>query len=320
MHNQNGKQEDIFKGLNFDERVQLRRELIAQNGTSLPENEEKTKFSKSKKKESSNPNDGDLDLEDPEIFKNKNFEERLKIRRELISKYGTSLKDNNKENNSIFNKKGDKENTQNIENPEIFKNKNFDERLKIRRELISKYGTSLFNEKKTKKNNSKKKTENASDFESRVTKRRIIAKIEENKNLNKLKKKVILENKIEFINDPDIIIDEEANICYITDKKLKEKVVFKKNPGVSSEIMRGDEYDGSYGGALERARRLHLNARLPVFYVPWSESRGAFRTSLLDRSKSASVFISNRDFYPVKLYIINIFIFEFFIFKEKFDF
>lgn len=291
-------QDDIYEGLSFEERIAVRRKLIAQYGTSI-RNQEKESSIFEKEQENSNNNEI-LEIEDPRIYEGKSFEERIEIRNKLIEKYGTSLKRMNQDE-EIFDKEKEKKSVD-LADPKIFEGKKYQERLEIRKKLIEKYGTSLVEGKKedivkkTKKSNQGAKK---ADFDTRVQKRRIIARIEGNKSVDPIKKKIIVQNKIEFINDPDIIIDDDANICYVTDKKVKERVEFKKKPGIASEIMKGDSFNGSYEKALKRAKTLAGLKPFPSFYVPWSPSRGVFRTSYLDKVKEVRSLITNRDFYPV---------------------
>ena len=56
----------------------------------------------------------------------------------------------------------------------------------------------------------------------------------------------------------------------------------------------------SYQRALDRARILATKNLFPNYYIPWSESRSAYRTSLLDRVPSVKAIISNKEFYPVR--------------------
>lgn len=292
----------LYEGLNFEERLEVRRRLITQYGTSLPEKEKESHFA-GKKEGSKNDNQNEkMELEDPKIYEGKSFNERLEVRRKLIEKYGTSLNNKNQDGGT-FEKKTEGEDKEKLKltDPKIYEGKKFNERLEIRKKLISQYGTSLIEGKKEEKKEKKKEgKQKIADFDTRVKKRRIISKIENDKKIDRQKKKVILDNKLEFINDPDIIIDEEANICYVTDKKIKEKVEYKKIPGVGTEIMKGDEFSGSYQRALDRARILATKNLFPNYYIPWSESRSAYRTSLLDRVPSVKAIISNKEFYPVR--------------------
>lgn len=297
--------EDIYDGLSFEERIELRRKLIAEYGTSLPEKQnDKPLF----EEESSNDNEKKLEIEDPKIYEGKSFQERIEIRRTLIEKYGSSLPQEDQQGVGLrkeSEKEAEKKKKLELNDPKVYEGKSFGERIEIRRRLIDQYGTSMLGEEDTsmakKEKKEKKKKPTQASFEMRCQKRRIISNIERNKLIDRSKKKMIMENKLEFINDPDIIIDDEANICYVSDKKVKERVDFRMIPGISTEIMKGDSYDGSYGGAITRARKLFHRAKRStrVYYVPWSISKGAFRTSLLDESKRVKSIISNRGFFPV---------------------
>lgn len=305
--------QEMYEGLNFEERIELRRKLIAQNGTSLPEQQnDRPMF---KEEDSKKNNEKELELENPKIYEGKNFQERLEIRKRLIDKYGTSLPgaDQPTPNFGVDDKKGQEDKKKmELSDPKVYEGKGFDDRIEIRRKMIEQFGTSILGDtgkkmaKKGKEEGGRKKTKSKrANFEMRCQKRRIISKIENDKMIDRSKKRAILENKLEFINDPDIIIDEEANICYVSDSKVKERVDYRMIPGIATEIMKGDSYDGSYNGAIARARKLFHKTRRSskVYYVPWSVSKGAFRTSLLDESKKVKSIISNRGFFPVSYFL-----------------
>ena len=244
-----------------------------------------------------------------EMFEGLNFDERCKLRRELIAKYGTSLPRDQADQAATAHKKdsSDRRGSLDVNNTKQFENLNFEERCALRRRMINKYGSSLPDKDggqdqalKRKKEVSKKKGKGAlAPYEMRVQKRRLIMSLQEKKMVSRSKLQTILDNKIEYINDPNIMIDEEANICYITDKKVKEQVLYEEIPGWRSEILVNDGFDGGWGAALKRAKLLGRKTRFPVIYLPWDSKNHVFPTYQLDEVKAAKHLLTNKQFHYV---------------------
>ena len=242
-----------------------------------------------------------------EMFEGLNFDERLKLRRKLIAKYGSSLPQSQADQAATAHKMdlSDRLPSLDINNTKQFEKLKFDERLSLRRKMIAKYGTSLpskdANQAKLKQESSKnRENANIAPYEMRVQKRRLIMKLEKQKSVSRTKLQNLLENKIEYINDPNIMIDEDANICYIAESKVKEKVVYEEISGWRSEIMVIDDYDGGWGSALKRADMLGRKTKFPVVYIPWDDKHQVFPTYQLDEIKASRHLLTNKQFRYVR--------------------
>jgi hypothetical protein len=135
---------------------------------------------------------------DPNIFEGKSFDERVKIRKELIAKYGTSLPGQDHENRPILgNKASVKDASGKIlppkGDPKAFEKLNFDERIELRKKMISAYGSSLPDADEEKPKNKQKNTKgsegiNKQSFDERCKKRQLLLDIMNNQRVSKEKK------------------------------------------------------------------------------------------------------------------------------------
>jgi hypothetical protein len=244
---------------------------------------------------------------DPEIFKGKNFDERVEIRRGLIAKYGTSLPAQDQGESMFGNRGKDVVDAQGNVLPkrgdsEAFENKTFDERVQIRQKMIAAYGSSLpeADEENHMGGNSKNQEDSAkSNFANRVNKRKVIAQILDNPSVSALKKKDIRENKDEYIEDPNIFIEDNGDVKYITTAKERKRVVYEYMPSSKLEIDKEDHFNGSWGASLSRAKKMTKN-HFPVFHIPWRNKKEYFATYQLDEVEAVKSIISDQEFHRVR--------------------
>lgn len=246
----------------------------------------------------------------PEMFEGLNFDERVQLRRDLISKYGTSLPAQD-DSGSLFNGKQSKvRDAQGNEIPAVgdlkaFKGKNFDQRVEIRQKMIACYGSSLpgVDEESKGKKNEKEESSNKSNFNQRVHKRKVIARILSSSKISSKKKRDIEENKEEYIEDPNIFVSEDGNVKYITDAKERKRVVYEYMASSKIEIDKEDHYEGGWGSSLKRAKKMNKN-HFPVFHIPWNTKLEQFSTHQLNEVEAIKSIINNNEFYPVRRYFI----------------
>jgi len=99
---------EMFEGLKFDERVKLRRELIAKYGTSLPKGDEPSKLFGDKHSGVKDASGNELPVRgDLKAFEDLKFEERVQIREKMIAAYGSSLPEADVEQGTTEKKKED---------------------------------------------------------------------------------------------------------------------------------------------------------------------------------------------------------------------
>jgi hypothetical protein len=110
----------------------------------------------------------------PEMFEGKDFHERVALRKELISKYGTSLPAKD-QGGSMFGKKDEVKDAQGNVIPErgdleAFEGMDFSKRVEIRQKMIAAYGSSLPEADEEKKSSNKNSQEDStkSNFNQRV--------------------------------------------------------------------------------------------------------------------------------------------------------
>ena len=127
---------EMFEGLDFDERVQLRRDLIAKYGTSLPNAQDDSDGLFSKKKVTKKNGNVLPERGDETAFENLTFDERVEIRKKMIAAYGTSLPNTQDDSDGLFSKKKVTDKEGNVlprrGDETAFENLNFDERVEIR--------------------------------------------------------------------------------------------------------------------------------------------------------------------------------------------
>lgn len=246
----------------------------------------------------------------PEMFEGLNFDERVALRRDLISKYGTSLAVADEETGNLFG--SNKKKVMDAEGNELpavgdedaFKGMDFKQRVEIRQKMIAAYGSSLPQADAEESGGKKNKEEDSSksSFKQRVGKRRIIAEILENPNISSQKKTDIRENKEEYIEDPNIFVSNDGNIKYITDSTDRKRVVYEHMPSSKIEIDKKDTYTGGWGSALSRAKKMNKTS-FPVCYVPWNNKKEYFQTHHLDEVEAVRSIINDKEFYPVRYYL-----------------
>jgi hypothetical protein len=122
-----------------------------------------------------------LPVIDPKIFEGKNFDERVKIRKDLIAKYGTSIPGQENEKRSVLGNKTEvKDASGKIlppkGDPKAFEKLNFNERVELRKMMIAAYGSSLPDADEEKPKNKDKNTKgseaiNKQSFDERCKKR-----------------------------------------------------------------------------------------------------------------------------------------------------
>jgi hypothetical protein len=256
------------------------------------------------------------------MFEGLDFEQRLQKRRELIAKYGTSLPPSSAPNphsklqeelekvRHEKEKNEEKEAEVDLGNKDLFKDKNFEERLELRRKLIDKYGTSLATkyhghgeEQEKKKDEELNDNGELNEFDLRIKKRRIIMTLEDKKEIEKSKLNDIASNKLEYVHDPNIIIDQQGDVYYVTDKKLGKRVTYKPIPGTVSELNNVDKFEGSFSQAVERTKDLK-RSKFPIIYIPWDRKKKRFRANELDEMKATEMLMGEREFHPVRRRVI----------------
>ena len=170
-----------------------------------------------------------------EMFEGKNFDERVKLRKELIAKYGTSLPKKDAPSTLFgLKKKQVKDEKGNVlpalGDMDAFEGLTFDERVNIRSKMIAAYGSSLPEADVEKKGGNNKKSQEdskQSSFNERVQKRRIIHRILQNPNISKSLKDDLETNMDEYIEDPNIFIEEDGQVKYLTTSKERKRVVYE---------------------------------------------------------------------------------------------
>lgn len=248
---------------------------------------------------------------DPKIYEGKNFDERVKIRKELIQKYGTSLSGQEHEGKSILGLKNVKKDASGKNLPakgdlKAFDNLKFDERVKLRQQMIQAYGSSLPDEDEEKP---KLKKSNGTSggaiqsFEERCKKRKIILDILSNPGISHDKKKDILQNKEEYISDPNIFVQADGDIKYITESNERKRVTHDYDPVSNYLISQTDDFKGSWGSCLARAKQLKEQSKYPVMYVPWDEEKQWFKTESLNEIEAVRNVIGESSFKPVTFFL-----------------
>lgn len=176
----------------------------------------------------------------------------------------------------------------------------FTQRVEIRQKMIAAYGSSL-PEADVEMKSTKKKAEEvgSSSFGQRVQKRRIIANILANPNVSSALKKDLDENKDEYIEDPNIFIQDNGNIKYVTESKVRKRVVYEALPSSKLEIDKVDHYSGGWGASLKRAQKMNKTS-FPVFHIPWKNKKECFATYQLDEVEAVKSIISDKEFYRVR--------------------
>lgn len=166
--------------------------------------------------------------------------------------------------------------------------------------MIAAYGSSLPQaDEEMKSGNKKSQDSSKSDFNSRVTKRRVIANILDNPDISNVHKKDIKENSEEYINDPNIFISSDGTIKYITDSKERKRVTYDYMPSSKIEIEKKDHYSGGWGASLKRAKSLNNETSFPICYIPWNDKKEYFQTHRLDEVEAVKSIISDKEFYRV---------------------
>jgi len=249
-------------------------------------------------------------------LENLDYEDRIKLRTELIAEYGSSLApDQQKNPDDRLQQELDKVKAEREKNAagdpnlklgdkKLFDGKDFDERVELRKQLIDKYGTSIAAKLDNGKGNQEKDEEKNDDFDDddfdlRIKKRRIIMKLDDERRIPMSKLEDIKDNKLEYVTDPNYIINEQGDVYYVTDKKVGKRITYEPIVGYQAEVDSEDNFEGSYKDALLRTNDLKKNA-FPVIYVGWDEKREMFKTHELDEIKATEHLMGEREFFPVR--------------------
>ena len=112
-----------------------------------------------------------------------------------------------------------------------------------------------------------------------------------------------MQNKEEYVLDPNIFIQADGDVKYITDSLERKRVTYEYEPGSKFMIEESDKYDGSWGGSLSRARKMASSNKFPVFVVPWDDNKQFFKTKSLDDFESVRNVINESQFSPVRVFL-----------------
>jgi hypothetical protein len=172
--------------------------------------------------------------------------------------------------------------------------------------MIQAYGSSLPDEDEEKpklKNSNGTSGGPTQSFEERCKKRKIILDILSNPGITHEKKKDILQNKEEYISDPNIFVQANGDIKYITESNERKRVTHDYDPVSNYLISQTDDFKGSWGSCLARAKQLKEQSKYPVMYVPWDEEKQWFKTESLNEIEAVRNVIGESSFKPVRFFI-----------------
>jgi hypothetical protein len=65
-------------------------------------------------------------------------------------------------------------------------------------------------------------------------------------------------------------------------------------------VKKKDEFEGSFGACIDRAKKLAKENEFPVVVIPWNNKKQTFETEELDKCETTREMINSKDFEIVR--------------------